>query len=138
MMNFIWSFAASENLSQTDLAYRKDIRRINMKSRGLSFSLLVLLFTACNQANQNNNLSLPATSVTQNTANRNQSANCVNLNKASAEELNALPGIGEGMAQKIIAYREQHGGFRRPQELIIIEGFSEKKYRTIAEFICVD
>ena len=109
-----------------------------MKSFALSFSLLLLSFTACSQANQNNNLSLPATPVMQNTANRNQSANCVNLNKASAEELNSLPGIGEGMTQKIIAYRNQHGGFRRTQELIIIEGFSEKKYRAIAELICVD
>jgi competence protein ComEA len=60
------------------------------------------------------------------------------LNKASAEELKALQGIGEVLAQKILAYREQRGGFRRPQELIIIEGFSEKKYRAIAEFVCVE
>jgi competence protein ComEA len=109
-----------------------------MKLLVLSFSLLALLFTACNQADESNKASPPQAPIAHNTTNRNQSANCLNLNKATAEELNALPGIGEIMAQKIIAYRERHKGFRRPQDLIIIEGFSEKKYRAIAELICVD
>lgn len=61
---------------------------------------------------------------------------CVNLNRASAEELMQLPGIGEVMSRRIIEYRERHGPFRRPAEIIIIEGFSEKKYRAIADLIC--
>lgn len=63
---------------------------------------------------------------------------CVNLNRASAEELIELPGIGEVMSRRIIDYREHHGPFRRPAEIIIIEGFSEKKYRAIADRICVE
>ena len=63
---------------------------------------------------------------------------CVNLNRASAEELIKLPGIGEVISRRIIDYREHHGPFRRPAEIIIIEGFSEKKYRAIADLICVD
>jgi competence ComEA-like helix-hairpin-helix protein len=136
-MNFTWNFAVSKSLYQTDIAYYEAIRRIKMKLLILLLSLLLLSFAACNQA-QSNNASLAQVPTTQNATNRNQSANCVNLNKASVEELNTLPGIGEVMAQKIIAYRERHGSFRRPQEIIIIEGFSEKKYRTIAELICVD
>lgn len=62
---------------------------------------------------------------------------CVNLNTATAEELERLPGIGEVMARKVIEYRNQNGPFRRPEEIIIIEGFSERKYRAIAETICV-
>jgi len=42
------------------------------------------------------------------------------------------------MAKRIIDYRERHGRFRRSEELIIIEGFSENKYRTIASLICVE
>ena len=57
---------------------------------------------------------------------------------ATAEELKALPGIGDTLAQRIIEYRTQHGNFRRPQEIIIIEGFSEKRYRAIADLICVE
>lgn len=63
---------------------------------------------------------------------------CVNLNIATAEELIKLPGIGEVMAKRIIDYRARHGPFRRSEEIIIIEGFSEKKYRAIAEVICVE
>lgn len=63
---------------------------------------------------------------------------CVNLNVATVEELKDLPGIGDVMARRVIDYRESHGRFRRPEEIIIIEGFSEKKYRAIADLICVE
>ncbi|HJQ23400.1 MAG TPA: helix-hairpin-helix domain-containing protein [Blastocatellia bacterium] len=63
---------------------------------------------------------------------------CVNLNHASAEELLQLPGVGLVMSRRIVEYRERHGPFRRPEEIIIIEGFSEKKYRAIADKVCVD
>ena len=63
---------------------------------------------------------------------------CVNLNRASAEELMQLPGVGVVMSRRIVEYRERHGPFRRPQEIIVVEGFSEKKYRAIAERLCVD
>jgi competence protein ComEA len=60
------------------------------------------------------------------------------LNIATAEELIRLPGIGEVIAKRIIDYRERHGRFRRPEEIIIIEGFSERKYRAIAGMVCVE
>jgi len=63
---------------------------------------------------------------------------CLNLTLATARELIKLPGIGEVMAKRIIDYREQHRRFRRPEEIIIIEGFSERKYRTIARMVCVE
>jgi competence protein ComEA len=63
---------------------------------------------------------------------------CVNLNTATREELMQLPGIGEVMSGRIIEYRERHGPFRRPEDMIIIEGFSEKKYRALAALVCVE
>jgi len=60
------------------------------------------------------------------------------LNSASVEELVQLSAIGEVIARRIIDYRERHGQFRRREEIIIIEGFSERKYRAIARLICVE
>lgn len=77
-------------------------------------------------------------------SNRNDAINaaphppCVNLNRATAAELMQLPGVGEVMSRRIIQYREHHGPFRRPEEIIIIENFSEKKYRALAGMVCVE
>lgn len=60
------------------------------------------------------------------------------MNRATATELTQLPGVGEVMSRRIIQYRERNGPFRRPEEVIIIENFSEKKYRAIADMICVE
>jgi competence protein ComEA len=61
---------------------------------------------------------------------------CIDLNSATAEELMRLPGVGKVTAAKIIEFRERHGPFRRPQDIIIIHGLSERKYRKLAEFVC--
>src|SRR5713226_9020494 len=62
---------------------------------------------------------------------------CLNLNIATAEELIKLPGVGGVMAKRIIDYRERRGRLRRPEEITVIEGFSERKYRAIAALVCV-
>ena len=92
---------------------------------------IVGLFSSCDQPPQVQ----PLQSAT---ANRNANQPCVNLNTASAEALKALPEIGEVLAGRIIEYRERHGNFRRPQDIIIIEGFTEKKYHAIADRLCVE
>jgi len=66
----------------------------------------------------------------------NGSRDCLNLNTASAEELALLPGIGAGLAAKIIEYRSKHGRLERPQDIIIIDGFGERRYHKIERFIC--
>jgi len=63
---------------------------------------------------------------------------CLNINTASAAELVKLPGVGEVTARRIVEYRERNGEFRRKEEIIIIDGFSEKKYREIEDKICVE
>ena len=61
----------------------------------------------------------------------------VNINRASAEELEALPGIGPATAKKIIADRESAGPYETPEDLMRVSGIGEKKYASIADLICV-
>lgn len=53
------------------------------------------------------------------------SAQQVNVNTAGLEELMTLPGIGQVRAQAILDYRESHGPFRYPEELIRVKGIGE-------------
>ena len=62
----------------------------------------------------------------------------VNINTASAEELEKLPYIGPGVALKILAYREKNGPFRRAEHLMLIDGISEKRFREIRLLIRVE
>jgi competence protein ComEA len=49
----------------------------------------------------------------------------VNINEASKSDLLKLTGVSAGMAQRIIAYREAHGPFKRVHDLAKVEGFSK-------------
>lgn len=62
----------------------------------------------------------------------------VNLNNASAEQLMTLPGIGEVKAQAIIAYREQHNGFKTIEELMEVSGFGEATFERLKDSITVE
>ncbi|MEP6742910.1 MAG: helix-hairpin-helix domain-containing protein [bacterium] len=62
----------------------------------------------------------------------------INVNTASAKELEELPGIGPVIAERIVAYREQNGRFKRREELMMVSGVSEKKYEEIRSMILVE
>jgi len=62
----------------------------------------------------------------------------LNINTASAVELETLPHIGPAMAQRIIAYREAHGPFERVEDLQEVEGIGETRYRDLAPLITVE
>ncbi len=62
----------------------------------------------------------------------------ININSASAEELQTLPGIGESKAAAIIAYRETHGSFSAAEEIMQISGIKEGLYSKIKDKICAE
>jgi competence protein ComEA len=59
----------------------------------------------------------------------------ININTATSEELEALPGVGEVIATRIVAYREQHGPFRSVDDLIHVEGISDRAIDRIRELV---
>ena len=63
------------------------------------------------------------------------SANTVNLNTADESELETLPHIGETLARRIVEFREQNGPFRRPENLLLVGGISEKRFLEIRPLI---
>ncbi|UVT17658.1 MAG: helix-hairpin-helix domain-containing protein [Nitrospira sp.] len=61
----------------------------------------------------------------------------LDLNRASAGELESLPGIGAVMAQRVIAFRESTGGFRTLEELRAVKGIGPKKFDRLKSFVTV-
>ena len=56
----------------------------------------------------------------------------VDINTATAEDLVNIPGIGPGLAKRILEYRATHGGFHSLQQLKEIPGIGVKKYEVIS------
>lgn len=61
----------------------------------------------------------------------------VELNSASAADLERLPGLGPELARRIVAHREEHGPFRRLEDLTAVKGIGPKKLDRLAAYLTV-
>src|ERR1051325_8033514 len=61
----------------------------------------------------------------------------VNLNTATAAQLDALPGVGKATAERIIEYRQKNGGFKKNEELMNVKGVGEKSFLKLKPYITV-
>lgn len=61
----------------------------------------------------------------------------VNINTATEEELDELPGVGESTARAIVEDRERNGPFALPEDLMRVSGIGEKKFERLEAMICV-
>lgn len=61
----------------------------------------------------------------------------IDINQASAEDFEKLPGIGPELARRIVAYRDKHGPFRRVEDLLVIRGIGPRKWKTIRPYLRV-
>jgi len=62
----------------------------------------------------------------------------VNINKASREKLARIGGIGSGLADELIRYRERHGGFKDSNEIDQVNGFDEVIAEKVKEHIFIE
>ena len=61
----------------------------------------------------------------------------ISINTASSEELQQLPGIGSGTAQRIIHYREENGMFQQLEDLMRVKGIGHSRFEALKERICL-
>ena len=61
----------------------------------------------------------------------------ISINHADKEEIMALPGIGDVLADRILAYKEEHGNFSAAEELLNVEGLGKKRLEDIWDLITV-
>ncbi len=64
-----------------------------------------------------------------------QSSSLLNINIATARELESLPGIGTILAERIVEYRKDNGIFRKIEDVKNVPGIGEKKYEAMKEMI---
>ena len=61
----------------------------------------------------------------------------VNLNTATVAQLEALPGIGPAVAQRIVEYRQKSGGFKKVEELMNVRGIGETTFLKLKALITI-
>jgi len=62
----------------------------------------------------------------------------VDINQATQEELEMLPGIGPVLASRIVEYRRKYGEFRRAEDLLKIDGMSKKVIGQILDLVAFE
>lgn len=104
--------------------------RSSHKFNFVLFSLLLLMIgglSGCTKRTSN--------TISFQTAPDSAQVQAININKATAHELEALPHLGPVLAKRIVEHRDRYGPFRRSEHLLAIEGISEKRYRELRKFI---
>lgn len=62
----------------------------------------------------------------------------LNLNTATQDQLMLLPAIGPAKAERIVAWRKKHGGFRRIADLRRVKGFGYKTFKRLEPFLDIE
>ena len=67
-----------------------------------------------------------------------QEVNKININIATAAELQQIAGIGKSIADLIVKYREEHGPFKSAEDIKSVKGIGAKKFEAIKDRITVE
>lgn len=80
----------------------------------------------------------PKVSVTPENPDSKTSNKKINLNTATLKELDSLPGIGEELGKRILAYRESNGNFSSIEELTKIKGIGQKTLEKLKDLVIIE
>ncbi|HET9209371.1 MAG TPA: helix-hairpin-helix domain-containing protein [Thermoanaerobaculia bacterium] len=61
----------------------------------------------------------------------------VNINSANASQLALLPRVGPSVAERIVDYRKQNGPFKKPEDLMLVQGIGEKTFQLLKPYVAV-
>jgi competence protein ComEA len=64
-------------------------------------------------------------------------AGVININTATAEQLDSLPGVGAKLAARIVDYRQKNGGFKKLEDLMNVQGIGEKNFLKLKPLITI-
>ena len=64
--------------------------------------------------------------------------NKVNINKATVPDLVKIKGIGQKYAERIVAYRDKNGPFKKIEDITNVKGIGPKKFEAIKNLITVE
>lgn len=119
------------DLSQVNLAYElQDGQKLYIPSKNEKISEYII-----DESGQSIGESKSSTGLS---GNKEDGKNVkVNINTATLEELDNLPGIGPSLAERIIEYREENGKFKSIEDIQNVKGIGESKYNDIKEKIIV-
>lgn len=76
-----------------------------------------------------------APSASSGTATSGAAGGTIDINRATAAELEGLPGVGPATAQKIVEDRETNGPFTKPEDLMRVPGIGAKKFESMREYV---
>lgn len=82
-------------------------------------------------------LAVPPVSGDQAATGKATTGTVININTASADQLNALPGVGPKLAARIVDYRAKNGGFKKLEDLMNVSGIGEKNFLKLKPLITI-
>ena len=120
----------------TEDAYMKDVNLATILEDGMKIYIPTKEEVEKQRENTNDSVSKDRNlDIYNNGSNTSKKNNKVNINTASKEELDTLPGIGESTANKIINYRKENGKFKTIEEIKEVSGIGDSKYEQIKNLI---
>lgn len=109
----------------------KDQDKIHIPYKGEKVESVTTTGTSSKPESTNNSAGTSTSSSSQSSGEK------INLNTASVADLQKLTGIGEKKAEQIIAYREQNGTFKKPEDLMQVSGIGEKTFASLKDQLAV-
>lgn len=115
-----------------------------MKHRNYDGSVLILIIVCClfigffiGRRTASDIVYLPAVHQAYSEGDLKHNSLCIDLNKASVDDLKLLPGVDKIMAEAIINYRKEYGAFVSVKELYYIEGMTKELYEQIRPHLLI-